>query len=137
MTILELCEPLFKKVCLLNRFGRKGGAVSYYDKLRLEIEELFKELERVAASDPLLKAQWQKVEFPLTFFVDSMIAESELPDAAQWHQHRLAGQPGVIDWLLPISARREYRIDFPTLGLRLLHVECHLTLSPDRQREAA
>jgi type VI secretion system protein ImpK len=90
MTIIELCEPLFKKVCLLNRFGRKGGAVSYYDKLRLEIEELFKELERVAAGDPLLKAQWQKVEFPLTFFVDSMIAESQLPDAAQWHQHRLA-----------------------------------------------
>lgn len=90
MTILEVCEPLFKKVCLLNRLGRKGGGASDYDKLRLEIEEMFKEMERVAGNEPLLRAQWQKLEFPLIFFVDSMIAESGLPVAAQWHQHRLA-----------------------------------------------
>ena len=90
MTILEVCEPLFKKVCLLNRLGRKGGGASDYDKLRLEIEEMFKEMERVAGNEPLLRAQWQKLEFPLIFFVDSMIAESGLPVSAQWHQHRLA-----------------------------------------------
>jgi len=90
MTILEVCEPLFKKVCLLNRLGRKGGGTSDYDRLRLEIEEMFKEMERVAGNEPFLRSQWQKLEFPLIFFVDSMIAESGLPVAAQWHQHRLA-----------------------------------------------
>ena len=38
MTPLELCEPLFTKVCLLNRLGRKGGDVAGYDQLRLQIE---------------------------------------------------------------------------------------------------
>ena len=90
MTILEVCEPLFKKVCLLNRLGRKGGGTADYDHLRLEIEELFKEMERAADNEPLLRAQWQKLEFPLIFFVDSMIAESGLPVAAQWHKRRLA-----------------------------------------------
>jgi type VI secretion system protein ImpK len=90
MTILEACEPLFKKVCLLNRLGRKGGGTSDYDKLRLEIEETFKDIERETDREPLLRAQWQKLEFALVFFVDSMIAESQLPVAAQWHQHRLA-----------------------------------------------
>ena len=90
MTILEVCEPLFKKVCLLNRLGRKGGGTADYDHLRLEIEELFKEMERAADNEPLLRAQWQKLEFPLSFFVVSMIAESGLPVAAQWHKRRLA-----------------------------------------------
>src|ERR1700736_6323922 len=90
MTILEVCEPLFKKVCLLNRLGRKGGGASDYDKLRLEIEEMFKEMERVAGNEPLLKAQWQKLEFPLIFFVDSMISESGLAVAATWNRSRLA-----------------------------------------------
>ncbi len=41
MTPLELCEPLFTKVCLLNRLGRKGGGVASYDQLRLQIEGIF------------------------------------------------------------------------------------------------
>ena len=45
------------------------------------------------------------------------------PGRLAWHQHRLAAQPGVIDQLRPISAWREYRIDSPTLGLCLLHVD--------------
>jgi type IV/VI secretion system ImpK/VasF family protein len=77
-------------VCLLNRLGRKGGGTSDYDKLRLDIEETFKDIERETDKDPLLRAQWQKLEFALVFFVDSMIAESQLPVAAQWHQHRMA-----------------------------------------------
>src|SRR5207249_3023762 len=37
-----------------------------------------------------LASQLKKVELPLTFFVDSLIAESSLPFAAQWNQNRLA-----------------------------------------------
>ena len=38
MTILELCEPIFRKICLLNRLGRKGGGSLDYDSLRMEID---------------------------------------------------------------------------------------------------
>jgi type VI protein secretion system component VasF len=90
MTPLQLCEPLFNKVCLLNRMGRKGGANISYEQLRGEVETLFSELQKRAEADPGLRAQWAKLEMPLIFFVDSMIAESGLPVAAAWHQHRLA-----------------------------------------------
>jgi type VI protein secretion system component VasF len=93
MTLLELCEPLFKKVCLLNRLGRKGAGVSTsveHEKLQLEIKELFADIEKRASTEPGLKAQWQKIELPLIFFVDSMIAESGLIASTRWHQNRLA-----------------------------------------------
>jgi len=93
MTLLELCEPLFKKVCLLNRLGRKGAggsAAIEYEKLRLEIKELFAELEKKSNTEPGLGAQWRKVEMALIFFVDSMIAEGGLSASATWHQNRLA-----------------------------------------------
>jgi type IV/VI secretion system ImpK/VasF family protein len=90
MTPLELCEPLFNRICLLNRMGRKGGANVGYEQLRAEIETLFSELHKRAEAEPGLRVQWIRLELPLVFFVDSMIAESGLPVAATWHQHRLA-----------------------------------------------
>ena len=93
MTVLELCEPLFKKVCLLNRIGREGASLSStieLEKLRLEIKELFADLEKTANSQPGLGAQWQKLELPLIFFVDSMIAECGLAVSSAWHHARLA-----------------------------------------------
>jgi len=90
MTPLELCEPLFTKVCLLNRLGRKGGGVASYDQLRLQIEGIFSDLRKAADSDPVLRLQWEKLELPLIFFVDSMISESGLAVAATWNRSRLA-----------------------------------------------
>jgi type VI secretion system protein ImpK len=90
MTLLELCEPLFKKVCILNRLGRKGVGTSNFEALRFEIVEMFNGMAKTAETDPLLKAQWQKLEMAMIFFVDSMIAESRLPVAAEWHKKRLA-----------------------------------------------
>ena len=90
MTILELCEPLFRKICLLNRLGRKGGGSLDYDSLRLEIEELFSQARQVSQEDAELRLQWQKLELPLIFFVDSMISESGLPVAATWNRNRIA-----------------------------------------------
>ena len=87
MTLSELCEPLFQKVGLLNRLGRKAGGSSDYEQLSLEIKELFESMAKAAESDPVLKTQWQKLEFPLIFFTDSMIAESGLPLASEWNRH--------------------------------------------------
>jgi type IV/VI secretion system ImpK/VasF family protein len=90
MTPLELCEPIFTKVCLLNRLGRNQGSLLNYDYLRSEIEQLFAEIRNSADADPILKVHWQKLELPLTFFVDSMISESGLGIAASWNRNRLA-----------------------------------------------
>ena len=90
MTPLELCEPLFTKVCLLNRLGRQGGGVASYDQLRLQIEGILAEMRKAADSDPALRVQWGKLEFPLIFFVDSMISESGLAVASTWNRNRLA-----------------------------------------------
>jgi len=90
MTILELCEPLFRKICLLNRLGRKGGGSLDYEPLRLEIEELFSQARQVSQDDAELRLQWQKLELPLIFFVDSMISESGLALASVWNRNRIA-----------------------------------------------
>jgi type VI secretion system protein ImpK len=93
MTLLELCEPLFKKVCLLNRLARKGASLSATvdpEKLRLEIKDLFSDIQKRASAEPGLAAQWEKVELPMIFFVDSMIAECGLAISANWNRNRLA-----------------------------------------------
>src|SRR5258707_6531903 len=93
MTLVELCEPLFKKICLLNRLGRKGASASAAvenEKLRLEIKQLFADLEKRASAEPGLAAQWRKIELPLIFFVDSMIAEFGLIGSSKWAQNPLA-----------------------------------------------
>jgi len=93
LTLVELCEPLFKRVCLLNRLGRKGGSISTVmdaEKLRLEIKGIFADIEMRASADPGLAAQWQKVELPMIFFIDSMMVECGLSVSAAWNQNRLA-----------------------------------------------
>jgi type VI secretion system protein ImpK len=90
MTTLELCEPFFRKICLLNRLGRKGGGSLDYNSLRLEIEELFTQARQVSQEDAELRIQWQKLEMPLIFFIDSMISESGLTVAPVWNRNRIA-----------------------------------------------
>jgi|SRR5208283_1859272 len=87
--LIDHCEPLFQAVCRLNRMGRKGSAVDYV-VARAEIENLFEKLGGSARGDLGLSEQYRRVELPLMFFVDSMIAESALPYAAEWNRHRLA-----------------------------------------------
>jgi type VI secretion system protein ImpK len=90
MTPLELCEPIFTKICVLNRLGRKQATLLSYDQLRLEMEQLFAAASKSAETEPALKVQWQKLELPLIFFVDSMISESGLAVAPAWNRARLA-----------------------------------------------
>jgi len=87
--LLEHCEPLFQAVCRLNRMGRKGSSVDYA-LARAEISDLLTKLANGSRADIALAEQYRKVELPLIFFVDSMIAESTLPFAAEWNRTRLA-----------------------------------------------
>jgi type IV/VI secretion system ImpK/VasF family protein len=90
MTPLELCEPIFTKVCVLNRLGRKQGDLLNYEQLRSEIDQLLAGVRNSAEADPALRAYWQKLELPMIFFIDSMISESGLAVAATWNRNRLA-----------------------------------------------
>ncbi|MFT3784273.1 MAG: DotU family type IV/VI secretion system protein [Nibricoccus sp.] len=89
MTLIELCEPLFNYVCRLNRLARSGQPTDF-DIVRTEIRELMTKAAEASRDNPGLAEQYKKVELSLIFFIDSVIAESSLPFAANWNQRRLA-----------------------------------------------
>ncbi len=90
-SLIAHCEPLFQAVCRLNRIGRlHQGAALDYNQVRTELAEQFEVLARIARGDLSLNEQYRKVELPLVFFADSMIAESALPFAQKWSNNRLA-----------------------------------------------
>lgn len=89
MTLLDLCEPLFERICFYNRQVRAGRNPEY-SQMRPEVEGLFKDLRAGAATDPGLQEQYANIELALVFFVDSMIAEMPIPAAENWHKNRLA-----------------------------------------------
>ena len=72
MNLLELTEPLFQYVCILNRAGRKGGNLDY-DSVRSKLKVIFEDLRARALSDPVLNH-----------------TDSKLPFARKWDQERLA-----------------------------------------------
>jgi len=89
MTLLELCEPLFLYVCRLNRSARKGGSHEF-NRVRTEIDAIFDQMRSRAQAEPRLVGQYPKIERVLIFFVDSMISESKLSFAREWHRNRKA-----------------------------------------------
>jgi type IV/VI secretion system ImpK/VasF family protein len=88
MTLQQLCEPLFQYVCRISRMARKGGAPEFAD-VRREIEGLLRDMKAAAGAQPELTDQYTKVEMPLVFFVDSMLADSGLPFASEWNEKRI------------------------------------------------
>ena len=89
MTLPELCEPVFGYFCRLNRMAREGR-IPDYAVVHAELKALLQDLAVRAGPDASLRAQAQKIELPLLFFVDSMIAESGWPIANRWNEERLA-----------------------------------------------
>lgn len=91
VTLLDLYEPLFQYICMLSRIARKaGGEKIEYNGLRATIQGQLDSINKNAQATPLLALQVKKLEMPIIFFVDSMIAESKLSCASQWHQNRIA-----------------------------------------------
>jgi type IV/VI secretion system ImpK/VasF family protein len=97
VTLFDLYEPLFQYVSMLNRIARRGSNEAIeYSSLRAEIDSLLDSIKKRAQSDSLLALQAQKLEMPVTFFVDSIISESNLQCAAQWHKNRIAYTHGEL-----------------------------------------
>lgn len=84
MTLVELCEPLFQYICKINRLGRVStnvGPRQTRDQVRDEIKAILADLKSRADREGL-GGQFDRVELPLIFFVDSMVRESRL--SATW-----------------------------------------------------
>lgn len=114
MTLLELAEPIFQYICRLNRLARRSGAARKgdtafltkgqtptaagqalgasldYAVVRAEIKALLEDFVSKPGSDLRLSNQARQMELPMIFFIDSMIAESNLPFARKWNDNRLA-----------------------------------------------
>jgi type IV/VI secretion system ImpK/VasF family protein len=91
VTLVDLYEPLFQYICMLNRLSRKGSDEAIeFNALRAEIVSLLDSINKRAQEDPLLALQAAKLEMPVIFFVDSIIAESNLRCATEWHKNRIA-----------------------------------------------
>ena len=91
VTLPDLYEPLFEYICVLSRIaGKPGGEKIEFNALMGTIQGHLESITRNAQANTLLALQVKKLEMATIFFVDSMIAESKLPCAAQWHQNRLA-----------------------------------------------
>jgi type VI protein secretion system component VasF len=117
MSLLECCEPLFLKVCELNRMGRKGECQDY-EGARRDIKKLLDDLHsRIAGDHALAKAAGPPVkdvkrqvlfpddlqdrgaqaggepvtpvELALAHFVDDLVSKSKLPYAPKWQTNRL------------------------------------------------
>src|SRR6185503_6441859 len=73
MTLLELCDPLFKYVCFVNRSERKGAAIDPA-QVDSDLETILGEIKAKAAGQANLADQFEKVEMDLIFFVDNVIA---------------------------------------------------------------
>src|SRR5688572_1286096 len=91
MTLLELTQPLFQYVCMLNLIARNpGGEDLAMQALLPAILQIFVDMAEQAVERDRHATQYRRMEMPLIFFVDSMIAESQLSLAPAWHKNRLA-----------------------------------------------
>jgi len=95
MRLLELTEPFFLRICELNRSSRKGGHLEY-GRVRAEIDGHLKDMRTTAAGEIGLNAQYQEIEPVIVFFVDSIIAESDLDFAEDWNRNRLADDRNLL-----------------------------------------
>jgi type IV/VI secretion system ImpK/VasF family protein len=91
MKLLELYESLFQYVCRLNRAAKTQSHPEFV-RVRSEVKTLLEEINRSAATDVGLLSQVKRLEQPMIFFVDNLIATSRLNFASQWAMNRLANE---------------------------------------------
>ena len=85
MTLLELCDPLFKYVCFLNRSARKGAPLDPA-QVDSEIEAILSDIRSKARANPGLSDQYEKVELPLLCFIDNVICTGSFELAGNWNR---------------------------------------------------
>jgi type IV/VI secretion system ImpK/VasF family protein len=91
MTLLDIYEELFQKLCDLNRASKSPPEKHpHYERVRGDLLELLEKALQKAGSDVRLQNQARALELPMMFFVDNIICGSRLAFRDQWSQNRLA-----------------------------------------------
>ncbi len=88
MKALRLYEPLLCYMCKVNRLARNGVALSY-GEVRGEVMNLLAKVEQTAIADPALRDHHRALNTPIKYFVDDVIAQSNLSFSKRWHEERL------------------------------------------------
>jgi len=125
MTLLDIYEELFQKLCDLNRASKSPPEKHpRYDRVRGDLLELLEKAQQKAGSDVRLQNQARALELPMMFFVDNIICGSRLAFKDQWSQNRLA-----------VTLRNDFTGDSSFFD-RFLEVDLHDATDDARERLA-
>ncbi len=88
---VDLVEPLFQYVCKVNRGAKSVSPVTAeLAVIRGDVENLLQKIATKANKDVTLSRLHAKMERVLVYYVDSVIAQSNLTIAQDWSLQRLA-----------------------------------------------
>jgi type VI protein secretion system component VasF len=81
----ELCRPVF--ICLCNYWQlNQAGYPPGLEKFRTDIAALLEDAKLLAATDPVLSREYERIERPLVFFIDFMVKEGSFPFYKEWRE---------------------------------------------------
>lgn len=87
MNLLQLCEPTFLYICKVNRIYRSGGKLAL-QKVKADIADLRSDIQsKLIQEDSSLNGQFESVELPYIYFIDSMLVASGM---TEWNDERIA-----------------------------------------------
>jgi type VI protein secretion system component VasF len=81
----ELCRPVFVCLCgywQLNQAGHPPEAETF----REAIESSLEQAKHLAAADPVLFRDYDRIERPLVFFIDYIVKEGGFPFRQEWRE---------------------------------------------------
>ncbi|MDR2741881.1 MAG: DotU family type IV/VI secretion system protein [Treponema sp.] len=81
----DLCRPVFTCLCNYWQLNQEGAAPSM-KKFREDIETVLEDTKLLAAADPGLSREYERIERPLVFFIDFMVKEGEFPFSRDWRE---------------------------------------------------
>ncbi|MDR2663465.1 MAG: DotU family type IV/VI secretion system protein [Treponema sp.] len=81
----ELCRPVFTCLCSYWQLNQAGYPPSMA-KFRADIETALEDAKILAAADPVLAGEYERIERPLVFFIDFMVKEGSFPFKRDWRE---------------------------------------------------
>jgi type VI protein secretion system component VasF len=83
--IEDLCRPVFTCFCNYWQLNQAGDPPSM-EKFREDMETSLEDAKLLAAPDPVLSREYERVERPLVFFIDFMVKEGSFPFSRDWRE---------------------------------------------------
>jgi type VI protein secretion system component VasF len=84
-TLEELCRPVLACFCAYWQLNQAGNPPAL-EQFRGDIEAALGDARLRAASDPVLRRDYEQIERPLVFFIDFMVKEGNFPFNREWRE---------------------------------------------------